>query len=373
MRRQRIFGVSLAAAIGLALVSCHGTDAQFTVGGTISGTNGPVVLRLNGENDITQNGDGDFTFTQKLLQDDTFNVQIANPTGRCTVQNGAGTVAQSNVKDVNISCVSYATDPSQLLKIVVRASTLSGARVNQPVTTSATAVGGVIVDPTDKDPITGNVRIFGGLVLSGLTSPLTDVAIFQAPSGHPGDNGLAILHLFVAADGVTAVVPPDSELDSNALASLFAGELYFNVSTATNLNGELRGAIELQGGLAASVPALDNTQVVPPTSSTAFGVGVLIVDRATRKILISYIQHTVVAAAGAGISTSQVPAGPILAFGNLQSNIDTQGTNLATPTAGAVLTETNLTDFDGSFLYFRVASGAPPSDEIRGNISPLPQ
>jgi hypothetical protein len=242
--------------------------------------------------------------------------------------------------------------------------------VNKPVTTSATAVGGVIVDPTDKDPVTGNVRIVGGVVLSGLASPLTDVAIFQAPSGHPGDNGSAILHLFVAADGVTAVVPPDSELDTTALASLYAGELYFNVSTTTQLSGELRGAIELQGGLAASAPPVDNSQVVPPTSSTAFGAGVLIVDRATRKVLISYIQHTVVAATAAGISTSQVPTGPVLAFTN-QNNIDSQGTNLAIPAAGAILTEQNLTDFDESFLYFRVASGTPPSDEIRGNISPI--
>ena len=89
MGRQRILGVSLATAFAVALASCHGTEAEFTVGGTISGTNGPVVLRLNGENDLAQNGDGDFTFTRKLFQDDTFNVQVANPTGRCTVQNAS--------------------------------------------------------------------------------------------------------------------------------------------------------------------------------------------------------------------------------------------------------------------------------------------
>src|SRR5262245_52830745 len=98
MRLRRFLGASLAAA----LVSCHGTDALYSIGGTISGTNGPVVLRMNGANEITQNGDGNFTFTTKLLQNETFNVQVANPTGRCTVQNGAGTVAQSNINDVNI-------------------------------------------------------------------------------------------------------------------------------------------------------------------------------------------------------------------------------------------------------------------------------
>src|SRR5215471_12261550 len=186
MRRQRVLGASLAAAIAVALASCHGTEAQYSIGGTISGTSGPVVLRLNGANDFTQNGDGDFTFTQKLLQKDTFNVQVANPTGRCTVQNGTGTVGQSNIKDVNISCADYATFPGGLLQVVIRSTKLSGAKVNPAVTTNATAVGGLIVTQ-DKDT-SGNVLVFGGLVLSGLAQAPTDIAIFQAPKGNPGGN-----------------------------------------------------------------------------------------------------------------------------------------------------------------------------------------
>src|SRR5258705_437170 len=98
MSVRGILGAMVAGAMAVVLASCHGTEATYSIGGSISGTSGPVLLQLNGTNDITQNGDGDFTFTQKLIKDDPFNVQVANPTGRCTVQNGAGTVAQSNVK-----------------------------------------------------------------------------------------------------------------------------------------------------------------------------------------------------------------------------------------------------------------------------------
>jgi len=363
--------MSLAVTIALALASCHGTDAQFSIGGNVSGTNGPVVVRLNGANDINMNGDGDFTFSTKLLQNDTFNVQIANPTGRCTVQNGAGTVAQANVNDVNISCASYATSPAGLLQIVVRSSNLSGAHVNPAVTTSATAVGGVIVDPTDTDA-SGNVRIVGGLVLSGFANPPTDVSIFEAPKGNAGGNGPAIIPLILAADGVTAVLPPDAALDTNALAALFAGELYFNVSTLAHASGEIRGAIELQGGMGASAPSVDESQVLPMrTNSTAFGAGVLMVDRATSKIVISYIQHTVVGALGAGINTGSGAGTQVLGFGNLQNSFDGHGTNLATPTAGSVLP--SLADFDNNLLFFNVTSTTFPGGEIRGNISPLPQ
>jgi hypothetical protein len=368
MGRQRILGASLAVAIAVA--SCHGTEAQYSIGGTISGTTGTVVLTLNGANEITQNGDGNFTFTHKLLQNDTFNVQVANPTGRCTVQNGAGTVGQSNIKDVNVSCADYANFPAGLLQIVIRSTNLTGAKVNPSVTTSASAVGGLIVDPTDKDT-NGNVNTLGGLVLSGLTTPLTSVSINQAQKGNPTSNGGPIVTLILAADNVTAIVPPTFPgLSTTQLAALFAGELYFNVSTAANPNGELRGAIELQGGVGATVSGLDNTQVVPPTTSAAGGAGVLMVDRATRKLIMSYILHTVAAATAAGLNTTTVPP-QILPFSNLQSGIDPLGTNLATPLAGSVLTEQNLADFDNSLLYFSVSSGTPPAAEIRGNISPL--
>lgn len=371
MNLQGILGVALAATVAVSLVSCHGTEAQYSIGGSISGTSGPVLLQLNGANDISQNGDGDFTFDQKLLKDDPFNVQVVNPTGRCTVQNGAGTVGQSNIKDVSISCLAYSTNPGELLKIVIRSANLTGAKVNSlvPITTSATAVGGIIADPTDKDA-SGNVRIVGGLVLSGLSQVPTDISIFKAPQGNPGGDGLAILPLFLAADGATAVLPPDAALDSNALAALFAGELYFNVSTPAHANGEIRGSIDLQGGVGATAPPLDNSQVVPPTTSTAFGAGVLMVDRATRKLVISYILHTVAGASAAGLNTTTGPA-QVLGFTNLQSNIDPQGTNLATPPPGSVLTQQNLSDFDNSLLYFSVASGTFPNGEIRGNISPL--
>jgi len=368
MRVQSILRTMAVAAIAAALVSCHGTEATYSIGGNISGTNGPVVLRLNGANDLAVGGDGDFTFDQKLIKDDPFNVQVANPTGRCTVQNGAGTVANSNVKDVSISCVAYATTATALLQVVIRSANVDGSHVNLAVTTAASAVGGIIADPTDKDA-SGNVAIVGGLVLSGLAQAPTDVAIFQAPKGNPGGNGLAILHLILAADGATAVLRPDAVLDTNALAALFAGELYFNVSTAAHPNGEIRGAIELQGGVGASAPALDSTQVVPPTGTSAFGAGVLMVDRATRKLVISYIAHTVAGATSAAINTTAGTGGQALAFANLQDNFDGLGTNLAIPAAGSVLP--SLSDFDNSFLYFNVTSATFPNGEIRGNISPL--
>jgi hypothetical protein len=348
---------AVAVATAIVLASCHGTEATYSIGGNLSGTTGPVVLKLNGANDIGMSGDGTFKFDQKLLTNDTFNVQIADPADRCAVANGAGVVGKSNITNVTITCA------AQVLQTVIRTANLSGATETPlPVTTTASGAGGVVVVPNvTQMPMTG------GVTFTGLT-PI-EANIHLAPSGNPAGSGAAIVPLILAADGFTAVVPPGTTLDAALLGPLLRGELYFNVTTAANPNGEIRGAIELQGGVAASVAVLDQTQVVPPSGSAAVGVGTLLANRATGKIIISYITHTVASASGADIHTSAGLGSAIVAFTNLQTGV-TAGTNLANPPAGATMTTQNLSDFDHNLLYFNVASGAKPNGEIRGNIAP---
>lgn len=364
MKFRRFRRAAAATAVTLALVSCHGTEAQYSIGGNISGTTGAVVLKLNGGNDLAMSGHGSFKFDHKLLKDDTFNVQVVDANDRCTVANGAGTIATSNITGVSITCV--AQSAQNITLTAVRSANLSGSQENPPVASNAAGVGGVMFAPA-------SLQMTGGLTVSGLTP--TAVRIHQAPSGNPTGNGPALVgfDLILAADGRTAVVPPGTSLTLNQLASLLAGELYFNVTTVANPGGEIRGAIELQGGVAASVAILDGTQEVPPVTTTATGKGTMLVDRATGKVLISYITHNVANANAASIHTSAgagTNGASIVAFTNLQTNIGGLGTNLANPPVGAHMTGQNLTDFDANRLYFNVQSAANPGGEIRGNIAP---
>ncbi len=180
-------------------------------------------------------------------------------------------------------------------------------------------------------------------------------------------------------------------LSSADYAELLAGTLYFNVHTVANPGGEIRGQINVQGGVVASVASLDNTQEVPSSQSTATGNGTVIVDAATRTVLITYIAHNVSNPSAAHIHTSvnQMPpcaGGPtcngpvILGFTHLQTNVDGVGTNLAYPIAGQQMSTQTLTDFSANYLYFNVHSSnllcPPPATptactggEIRGNIA----
>jgi hypothetical protein len=263
----------------------------------------------------------------------------------------------TNITGVSISCVAQPA-----VQTVVRSANLFGAsEFPTPVATNASGAGGVIVNST-------SLAITGGVTLSGLTP--TSAAIFQTPGGAPTINGPAIINLILAADGATAIVPSGTVLTAGQYASLLAGELYFNVDTAANPNGEIRGQIQLQGGVAAGVATLDKSQVVPPTTSTATGTGTVLADLATGKVLISYITHNVANATAADIHTGTGAGSTVVGFTNLQTGIDLAGNNLATPPVGAMMSAQNLADFSANLLYFNVDTMANPNGEIRGNIAP---
>jgi hypothetical protein len=133
LRFVRIEALSIAAVV-LALSGCHGsggddppppppTPTTFTVGGNITGlTQGSVILRLNGANDLTLNGNASgavpFTFTTPALATGAaYTVSIATqPNGMAqpvslvcgpNVTNNTGTINAANVNNIAIACASY--------------------------------------------------------------------------------------------------------------------------------------------------------------------------------------------------------------------------------------------------------------------------
>jgi len=372
----------VSALLAGIVVSCGGSSGYggsggtsmytYTVGGALSGATGTVVLKLNGGSDMSM-ANGSFTFATMVASGSTYNVQVVDASDRCTVTNGAGMMGMTNITNVAVVCAAQGTQK------VIRSALLNGAQEGSM--SSATGVGGVIVDPTDTN-ISGNVLITGGITFSGLTPTTGGHHIHQAPAGDPTGNGPVIIGLILASDGMTAVVPPGARLTPAQYNALLAGELYFNVHSTNNLcppapdcsAGEIRGQINLQGGVLASAVSLDGAHEVPANMSTATGKGTVIVDRATGTILISYITHNVSNANAAHIHTSPSGAGstglPIVGFSNLQTNFDMAGTNLATPPAGSQMTSQNLASFLLNYLYFNVHSMvAFPDGEIRGDIT----
>jgi hypothetical protein len=90
------------------------STATYSVGGTVSGLSGLVVLQDNGGDNLTLGANGSFAFPTQLASGAAYSVSVkTNPTGQvCTVSNGTGYVGTSNVTTVTVTCTSSTTTAS---------------------------------------------------------------------------------------------------------------------------------------------------------------------------------------------------------------------------------------------------------------------
>jgi len=356
--RNGLIGLIVAAVLAGIVVSCGGGGGYgggsgnpmtgYTVGGTLSGATGSVVLKLNGGSDMTM-ANGPFTFATRVDYLNTYNVQVVDAIDRCTVTNGAATMGTTNVTNVAVTC------GAQGMEKVIRSALINGAQAGTMAT--GTGAGGVVVDPTTKE-------ITGGITFTGLTDVPTGAHI------HRANTSIAIA-LVLAADNATATLPAGATPASGPVlsdadyAELLAGTLYFNVHTAANPGGEIRGQINIQDGVTTGLAALDGTQ--EGNASAAVGRGTIMFDSATRNILICYATHNVV-----GTTVAHIHTGAPGVSGPPDVVALRQGTNVyyaPTTPSPVTLTSTNVTNMSAGNTYFNVHSGTFPNGEIRGQIA----
>jgi len=90
-------------------VSVTCSTAQFSVGGSVSGLLGTgLVLQNNAGDNLAIGADGSFSFATALDDGSAYNVSVfsqpTSPSQTCSVSNGAGTLAGSDVTDVAVTC-----------------------------------------------------------------------------------------------------------------------------------------------------------------------------------------------------------------------------------------------------------------------------
>jgi hypothetical protein len=110
-RWQKLLVIGVATT---ALVACGGggsaapAPVTYTIGGTLSGLTGTLVLQNNGGDDLSLSADGSFSFSKTLSSGATYTVTVlTQPSGEiCTVSSGSGTVT-ANVSTVAIQCIPW--------------------------------------------------------------------------------------------------------------------------------------------------------------------------------------------------------------------------------------------------------------------------
>lgn len=83
------------------------TPTEYSVGGTVSGLSGTLVLQNGGGDDLAISDGGNFVFATPLKQGDSYEVTIrTQPNGQtCSIAGGSGTVNGEDVTTVDVICV----------------------------------------------------------------------------------------------------------------------------------------------------------------------------------------------------------------------------------------------------------------------------
>lgn len=86
------------------LINCS-SSSNVSIGGSVTGLTGTLVLQNNDDDDLSLTEDGEFTFSKKIEKNSDYAVTVlTQPAGQlCTVSNGTGT-ASDDVDTVDVTC-----------------------------------------------------------------------------------------------------------------------------------------------------------------------------------------------------------------------------------------------------------------------------
>jgi hypothetical protein len=118
--RNQTFVALFAVVLGVGAAGCEiqtadgplalGDDSivppTFSIGGTVAGLAGPLVLQNSNGTHIRVMKNGSFSFDVPMVPSALYNVMVAvPPKGQiCMVANGSGTVARADIRDVSVTC-----------------------------------------------------------------------------------------------------------------------------------------------------------------------------------------------------------------------------------------------------------------------------
>ena len=232
------------------------------------------------------------------------------------------------------------------------AARMNGAQEVPAVSTNALGLGYFYLNDT-RDTLCFE------MTATGLTGSIMGIHIHD---GDAGTNGAVLLDMtpYVTGTRIKGMLT-GSSLTSSLVAKMFAGELYLNLHTAANMNGEIRGQILPEEDKAMSV-VLNGANEVPAVTTNATGLGFFMLQKHEGKLSINVVVD--------GLS------GPITGAHLHQGVAGTNGGVVQdlTPMVsgnrinGTVDPSMYLAALKGDSLYINIHTTANAAGEIRGQL-----
>lgn len=231
---------------------------------------------------------------------------------------------------------------------ITKTTVLSGNQETTPVVSAATGSASFVVDSLSK-ALTGEVSLIG-----------INASAAHIHTGTTGVSGAPIITLAVDNVSHKATVPANTTLTQAQYDDLLAGNLYVNVHSAAQPDGEIRGQI----GRIVVTANLNGEQEVPPTITPGAGTALFTVDPSTQT-LSGRVNFTGVTATAAHIHPGApgVNGAPAVTL--------TVAADTATVPDGTKLTPAQLDELVAGKFYVNVHSAALAGGEIRGQLGPV--
>lgn len=197
------------------------------------------------------------------------------------------------------------------------------------------------------------------MTATGLSGAITGIHIHD---GAAGTNGPVLVDMMPYLNGTRLKgTISGSTLSSSLIEKMFAGELYLNLHTAANANGEIRAQIvpEEDKGMAV---VINGANEVPAVSTTATGLGFFMLQKHEGKLSINVVvnglsgpitgAHLHKAVAGQNGAVVQ-DLTPFVSGNRISGDVDPSN---------------YLTALKGDSLYINIHTAANTAGEIRGQL-----
>lgn len=172
------------------------SEAVYTVGGTVNGLSGTVILENNGGDSLTITADGTFAFATSEHSGDSYavTVQTQPNTQTCTVSNGSGTMGSSNVTNVSVTCATNSYTVG---------GTVSGLAGGQSTVLQNNGADNKTISASGAFTFTTSVAQGATYSITVLTQPSTQTCTITNGSGTMGGSNVANVSVTCVTNSTT--------------------------------------------------------------------------------------------------------------------------------------------------------------------------